>query len=213
MHTQNWRDLFKDTKIIPVVIIDDAEHALPLVDAILEGGINVIEITLRTEAAFEAISRVRDRYPEIRVGAGTVVTERQARQAVDAGVHFGLAPGFNPKTVDIFRQAGIPFIPGVMTASEIERAYTLGCDLLKFFPAEQAGGARMLKALAAAYTHLNICFCPTGGISLSTMSDYLTLPAVTAIGGSWIAGKKDIAANNWDVIIDNARQALRYVRS
>ena len=209
----NWRDLFKNTKIIPVVIIDNADHALPLADAILKGGINVIEITLRTKAAFEAIDRIKNHYSEIRVGAGTVVTERDATRAIDAGVDFGLAPGLSPETVAIFQQADCLFIPGVMTASEIEKAYALGCNLLKFFPAEQAGGAHMLKALAAPYAHLDIYFCPTGGINLSNMSDYLVLPAVAAIGGSWIANEEELATESWDVITDNVRQALRYIPS
>jgi 2-dehydro-3-deoxyphosphogluconate aldolase/(4S)-4-hydroxy-2-oxoglutarate aldolase len=209
---QNWRELFHHTKIIPVVVIDDADNALPLAEAILKGGIDVIEITFRTEASSESIRRIRMHLPEMLVGAGTLVTKRHIEQAIDADVQFGLAPGLNPATIEAFRQANTLFIPGVMTASEIEQAYALGCDLVKFFPAEQAGGVSMLKALSAPYAHLDMHFCPTGGINLNGMNNYLALPSVAAVGGSWLASQQDIAAGNWSAITHNIRQALARIQ-
>ncbi|MBC2602311.1 bifunctional 4-hydroxy-2-oxoglutarate aldolase/2-dehydro-3-deoxy-phosphogluconate aldolase [Puniceicoccus vermicola] len=194
--------------IIPVIVLDDANDAEPLAEALLEGGLKIIEITFRTAAAAESISRIVQRFPEMVVGAGTVVTEKQAKEAIDAGSQFGLAPGTDPKTLEIFRGAGIPFIPGIATPSDIQAAYREGCQYMKFFPAGPMGGVKMLKALSAPYGNLGIRFCPTGGVSLDNMEEYLSLPSVFAVGGSWIATKQDISEKNWKIITENATQAL-----
>jgi len=194
--------------VIPVIVIDDADDAVPLAEALLAGGIAVIEVTCRTAAAPEALARIRQALPEMLLGAGTVVTPEQARMCLEAGVDFGLAPGLNPETVQLFHDGGTLFIPGVMTPSEIERGLSLGCRLLKFFPAVAAGGPGMLKNLAAPYAPLGLRFCPTGGISLQNMNDYLSLPVVAAIGGSWLATREQIAAGQWAAITRQAKKAL-----
>jgi len=194
--------------IIPVIVIDHADAAEPLAEALLLGGMDVIEITFRTAAAAKAIERIRKAFPEMLVGAGTVVTMQQAQRAVDAGIHFGLAPGLNPETVEFFLKHQTLFIPGVMTPSEIEQGLRLGCQLLKFFPAGPAGGVGMLNALGGPYASLGVKFCPTGGINLGNMHEYLALPIVANVGGSWLATKQQIADKQWDVITGQVRDAL-----
>lgn len=198
--------------LIPVVTIDDAVDAVPLAEALLEGGIDVIEVTFRTAAAADAISAIAKSVPKMLLGAGTVVTAEQAKRAIGAGVSFGLAPGLNPTTIETFRTAGILFIPGVMTPSEIEQGLALGCKLLKFFPAEQAGGPGFLKQMAGPYGGHGLRFCPTGGITMETMNDYLSVPIVSSVGGSWLATSKQIAAKDWTAITRQARESLGKVK-
>ncbi len=197
--------------IIPVIVLDDANDAEPLAESLLEGGMKIVEITFRTAAAVEAISRIALAFPEMAVGAGTIVTKQQAKDAIRAGSQFGLAPGTDPETIRIFREADVPFIPGVATPSDIQAAYREGCQLVKFFPAGPLGGIPMLKALSAPYGNLGIRFCPTGGVNLENMGDYLSLPSVFAVGGSWIATQKDIAEKNWKAISQNAKRALAQI--
>lgn len=194
--------------VIPVIVIDDANDAEPLAEALLNGGMDVIEITCRTAAAEEALTRVKKAFPEMLLGAGTVVTPDQAQMCLDVGVSFGLAPGLNPDTVNKFKDAGTLFIPGVMTPSEIEQGLSLGCKMLKFFPAGAAGGINMLKNIAGPYAPLGVRFCPTGGVNLDNMNDYLSLPVVSAIGGSWLATKQQIADKQWGVITQQVKDAL-----
>ena len=194
--------------ILPVIVIDDANDAEPLAEALLAGGMDVIEVTCRTAAAPEALARIKKAFPEMMVGAGTVVTPEQASMCIDTGVDFGLAPGLNPDTVGFFHDNNTLFIPGVMTASEIEQGLALGCKMLKFFPAEAAGGVNMLKNLSAPYASLGVKFCPTGGLSLDNMNNYLSLPAVGCIGGSWLATKQQIAGKQWDLITRQVKDAL-----
>jgi len=198
--------------ILPVIVIDDADDAEPLAEALLAGGLDLIEVTLRTPAALAALERILRRFPEMLVGAGTVVTREQAERCLDLGVSFGVAPGFNPETVRLFQQAGVPFLPGVLTPSEIEAAYGQGCTLLKFFPAEAAGGPKMLKALAGPYGSLGIRFCPTGGVTLDNLKEYLSLPQVFAVGGSWLASQRQIAEKQWDAVTEQTREALSRAR-
>ncbi len=194
--------------VIPVIVIDDANDAEPLAEALLKGGMDVIEVTCRTAAAPEALARIKKSFPEMMVGAGTVVTPEQAQMCIDTGVSFGLAPGLNPDTVSFFQENDTLFIPGVMTPSEIEAGLGLGCKLLKFFPAGAAGGVSMLKNLGAPYGPLGVQFCPTGGVSLDNMLDYLSMPIVSAVGGSWLATKQQIADKQWGVITQQVRDAL-----
>jgi 2-dehydro-3-deoxyphosphogluconate aldolase / (4S)-4-hydroxy-2-oxoglutarate aldolase len=198
--------------IIPVITIDDAADAVPLAEALMAGGVDVIEITFRTAAAADAITAIARSVPKMLLGAGTVVTPEQAKRALDAGVSFGLAPGLNPKTIEIFQKADTLFVPGVMTPSEIEQGLSLGCRLLKFFPAEQAGGAGFIKALSGPYASSGVKFCPTGGVTLDNMNDYLALPIVAAVGGSWLATSKQIAAKDWKTITQQARDGLARVK-
>lgn len=194
--------------VIPVIVIDDANDAEPLAEALLKGGMDVIEVTCRTAAAPEALARIKKAFPEMLLGAGTVVTPDQARMCIDTGVSFGLAPGLNPDTIEFFQENDTLFIPGVMTPSEIEAGLALGLKMLKFFPAGAAGGPSMLKNLAAPYGPLGVRFCPTGGVSLDNMLDYLSMPIVSAIGGSWLATKQQIADKQWDVITQQVKDAL-----
>jgi 2-dehydro-3-deoxyphosphogluconate aldolase/(4S)-4-hydroxy-2-oxoglutarate aldolase len=194
--------------VIPVIVIDNANDAEPLAEALLKGGMDVIEVTCRTAAAPEALKRIKKSFPEMLVGAGTVVTPEQAKMCIDVGVRFGLAPGLNPETVKFFQANKTLFIPGVMTPSEIEQGLALGCKMLKFFPAGAAGGVNMLKNMAAPYVSLGVKFCPTGGVNLDNMNEWLALPMVSAIGGTWLATQKQIADKQWDVITENAKAAL-----
>ena len=194
--------------VIPVIVIEDANDAEPLAEALLAGGMDVIEVTCRTAAAPEALARIKKAFPEMLLGAGTVVTPDQAKMCIDTGVSFGLAPGLNSDTVQFFQASETLFIPGVMTPSEIERGLSLGCNMLKFFPAGAAGGVNMLKNLAAPYGPLGVQFCPTGGVNLDNMNDWLALPVVSAIGGSWLATKQQIADKQWSVITDQVKAAL-----
>jgi 2-dehydro-3-deoxyphosphogluconate aldolase / (4S)-4-hydroxy-2-oxoglutarate aldolase len=194
--------------VIPVIVIDNANDAEPLAEALLKGGMDVIEVTCRTAAAPEALARIKKAFPEMLLGAGTVVTPDQAKMCIDTGVSFGLAPGLNPDTVKFFQDNKTLFIPGVMTPSEIEQGLSLGCKMLKFFPAGAAGGINMLKNLAAPYGPLGVKFCPTGGVNLDNMNEWLSLPVVSAIGGSWLATQKQIADKQWDVITDQVKDAL-----
>ena len=205
-----FEDLTK-RRIIPVIVINDANDAVPLAEALLEGGIDIIEVTFRTAAAADAISAIAKALPEMLLGAGTVVTQDNATRALDAGVSFGLAPGLNPATIERFQKANTPFIPGVATPSEIEQGMALGCMLLKFFPAGDMGGPKFLKSLSGPYASFGVKFCPTGGITLDNMNDYLSLPIVSSIGGSWLATAKQIEAKDWKTITRQAKDALAAV--
>ncbi|MGC4013820.1 MAG: bifunctional 4-hydroxy-2-oxoglutarate aldolase/2-dehydro-3-deoxy-phosphogluconate aldolase [Luteolibacter sp.] len=201
-------DRILSKRIVPVIVLDDAASAEPLAEALLAGGLDIMEITFRTAAAEDSIRRIARRFPEILVGAGTLLDADQVKRAKDAGAQFGLAPGLNPKTIEIAREVGLPFSPGVMTPGEVEQAMSLGCSLLKFFPAETAGGVPMLKALAGPYGHTGVKFIPTGGITAANLGSYLKLPVVAAIGGSWFVDKALISAGNWSEITRLTQEAL-----
>lgn len=195
-------------RIVPVVVLDDANDALPLAEALLEGGLDLMEITFRTAAAEECLRRIGSRFPEILLGAGTLLGADQVRRARDAGAVFGLAPGLNPAVVAAARECGLAFSPGVMTPGEVEQALALDCKVLKFFPAGVAGGPAMLKALAGPYGHTGVRFIPTGGITASNVTDYLKLPVVAAAGGSWMVEKALVAEGRWDEVTRLTREAL-----
>ena len=198
--------------VVPVIALDDAEAALPLADALLEGGLPVAEITFRTPAARETLATIADKRPEILVGAGTVLTEEQVDMALDAGAKFALSPGLDRAVLDHAKARGLPFAPGIMTPSDLQVALRAGVGMVKFFPAMPAGGPKMLKAIAAPYSHTGIGFNPTGGVTMDNLADWLALPEVRAVGGTWIATKADIAAGNWAAITQNARAAVARVR-
>ena len=195
-------------RIVPVIVLDDANSAEPLAEALLAGGLDIMEITFRTAAAEESIRRIAARFPEILLGAGTLLEEDQVTRARDAGAVFGLAPGLNPAIVAKAGEIGLRFSPGVMTPGELEQALALDCNLLKFFPAEVAGGTSMLKALAGPYAHTGVKFIPTGGITSGLLDSYLKLPVVAAIGGSWMVDKALINEGQWSVITRLTREAL-----
>lgn len=201
-------DRILSKRIVPVVVLDDADSAEPLAEALLAGGLDIMEITFRTAAAEESIRRIAARFPEILLGAGTLLEEDQVARAKDAGAVFGLAPGLNPKIVARAADLGLQFSPGVMTPSDVEQALALGCRLLKFFPAEVAGGPAMLKALAGPYAHTGVKFVPTGGVTSGNLGSYLELPVVAAIGGSWMVDKQLVNAGKWEEITRITREAL-----
>jgi len=197
--------------VIPVIAIDSVEHALPLADALIEGGLPAAEITFRTAAAADAIRALRRERPQLLVGAGTILKLDQLLQAKACGAAFAVAPGFNPDIVRQAQAAGLDFCPGVMTPSEIENAMALGLNVLKFFPSELAGGLKMIKALAGPYGHTGLRFIPTGGVSEQNLDAYLAEKLVLAVGGTWIAKKESIAAGKWDEIRQNCRRAVEIV--
>lgn len=201
-------DRILSKRIVPVVVLDRADDAVPLAKALLDGGLDIMEITFRTAAAEESIKRIAAKVPEILLGAGTLLDDEQVQRAKDAGAVFGLAPGLNPRTVAKAKAVGLHFSPGVMTPSDVEQALALGCKLLKFFPAEAAGGTAMLKALAGPYGHTGVKFIPTGGITSANLASYLQLPVVAAIGGSWMVDKQLVNGGRWDEITRLTREAL-----
>ena len=191
--------------VLPVVTIEDASKAEPLARALIAGGINTIEVTLRTSAALEAIRAIAAAEPHMIVGAGTVITAEDLDAAIEAGARYALSPGGTPKLMKAARKRGIPFIPGVASASEVMRAMELGYTHFKLFPAEQAGGVDMLKALHAPLPRAR--FCPTGGVRAETAASFLALPNVVCVGGSWIAPADKIRAGDWGAIEKAAKAA------
>jgi 2-dehydro-3-deoxyphosphogluconate aldolase/(4S)-4-hydroxy-2-oxoglutarate aldolase len=196
--------------VLPVVVIDDASRAEPLARTLLAGGVNTVEITLRTPAAIEAIRAMTLSVPQMIVGAGTVLNESDLHAAAEAGARYALAPGATPKLLKAARKAPIPFIPGVATPSEVMRGLALGYRCFKFFPAEQLGGAAAVKALAGPFAAAR--FCPTGSITADKASAYLALDNVLCVGGSWVAPAGKIAAGDWTAIETLARQAAALKR-
>lgn len=187
----------KAIRIVPVIAINNAEDAVPLAKTLVDNGLPCAEITFRTDAAASAIRQMRDAYPELLIGAGTVLTLAQVDAAIDAGADFIVSPGLNPTTVKHCQQRGIAIVPGINNPSLVEQAMELGLDTLKFFPAEASGGIAMLKALSAVYP---VSFMPTGGVSEENVSDYLALPSVLACGGTWMVPAKLIDEQRWDEI-------------
>ncbi len=181
-------------RIIPVLVLNSVEEGVELGRVLLENGLPAAEVTFRTPAAAEAIAAMSKAYPELLVGAGTILNVADLHKAKDAGAKFAVAPGFNPNIVQAAKEIGFPFAPGVCTPSEIEQAYELGCSFLKFFPAEAAGGLKMLKAMAAPYKHLGVRFMPTGGVTTANVQEYLACPEVVAVGGTWLTSSADVAA-------------------
>jgi 2-dehydro-3-deoxyphosphogluconate aldolase/(4S)-4-hydroxy-2-oxoglutarate aldolase len=203
----------RQTRIIAVVVIDDANDAVPLAKALMEGGISAIELTLRTPTAFESLRRIRAEFPELMVGLGTVLNTEQVEKAVAAGAAFAVAPGFNAKIVQAAILANLPFAPGIATPSDIEGAAELGCNLLKFFPAEPNGGISYLNAISAPYAHLGLGYIPLGGLDENNFTRYLTLKNVPAVGGSWIAPRDLIQKKDWGTITSNAQRAVEKSRA
>lgn len=201
------RELLAGIRIVPVVVIDEIETAAPLAETLLEAGIKAMEITLRTDAGLDAISAVADKVPDMLVGAGSLRTPGQIEDVTNAGARFGVSPGSTPTLVTAARDAGLPFIPGAATASEMLSLLEQGVTLQKFFPAELAGGAAYLKAVGAPLPE--VTFMPTGGIGPGNAADYLALGNVSCLGGSWLAPGKLLAARDFDAIHALARDAAR----
>ena len=199
--------------IIPVIVIEKEAEAVPLAQALVKGGLPVLEVTFRTQAAAGAIAAIRQAVPEAIVGAGTLLTVEQLKAAKAAGAVFGVAPGFDPVIMAAAKAEGLPFCPGVQTASELSQALTAGCKMVKFFPAEAAGGVKMIKNLLGAFRFTGVKFMPTGGVNLSNVGDYLAVPEIVCCGGTWIVPKDALAAGDWAVIEKLAADAAALVRT
>ncbi len=197
------------SRVVPVVVIADPAHAVPMAEALLEGGIDVIEITLRSDAALAAIEAVARALPAMQVGAGTVTRAAEVAQVVAAGARFALSPGSTPALLDAVKAAGLPFMPGVATAGEAMAARDAGFSVLKCFPAAQLGGIGVLKAWAGPLPDLR--FCPTGGVSAADLAGYLALPNVAMVGGSWLTPAAAVEAGDWARIARLAREATEAV--
>lgn len=195
-------------RIIPVIAIGRAEDIVPLCQALSAGGLFCAEITFRTEAGREALKIAAETFPEFLVGAGTVTRPEEVEAAAKAGARFAVAPGTNPTIVRLAQQAGLPFFPGVFTPSDIECALELGCETLKFFPAESAGGLKNLRAIHAPYKHRGVRFIPTGGITTDNMVPYLAYPGVAAIGASWMVADELLKAQDWAEVERRTRLAV-----
>jgi 2-dehydro-3-deoxyphosphogluconate aldolase/(4S)-4-hydroxy-2-oxoglutarate aldolase len=195
-------------RVVPIAVIDSLEDAVPLARALAQGGLPVIEITLRTPCALDCIRAIRKECPDVLVGAGTILDPAQVKEAIKAGAQFGVSPGLNAEVVGSALVEDLLFIPGVMTPSEVETALGLGCRLLKFFPAEVAGGVKMLKAMAGPYEVTAVQFIPLGGVSAANMSEYLALPIVAAVGGSWMCERKLVREKKWTELAPIAAAAV-----
>ncbi|MGJ8724105.1 MAG: bifunctional 4-hydroxy-2-oxoglutarate aldolase/2-dehydro-3-deoxy-phosphogluconate aldolase [Roseibacillus sp.] len=200
------------TRIVAGFSIDNVEHAVPLAKALLAGGIEVIELTLRTPQGIDAVRAIASEVPEILIGVGTILTPEQAQEVKNAGGHFGVAPGMNPKIIKAAKQVGLPFAPGIATPSDLEAAIELGCRFVKFFPADALGGIPYLRAMSAPYKHLGIQYFPLGGVNASNMKEYLAEPNIPTIGGSWIVQGSLVASEDWAGITARAEEVTNALK-
>jgi len=207
LFSEELKRRIRNSGVIAVLVIEDAEVAVPVARTLLEGGISAMELTLRTPAALEALKRIRSDVPQMLAGVGTILRADQVKEVAAAGAEFGVAPGYNPRVVDAAKAAGLAFAPGVATATELEWALEQGCRILKFFPAEPLGGIPYLKSMNSPYSYLDLQFVPLGGVNQENLRAWLEQSFVTAVGGSWIANKQLIAAQDWDEIRRRAEQA------
>ena len=202
-----------ERRLIGVLIIDCAEDAVPLADALLTGGLDTFEVTLRTPDAAECIAAIRKARPQVRLGAGTVLDPNLLSRALAAGAQFAIAPSLNEDVARAARRLGIPYFPGAATAREIELCLSFGCSIVKLFPAGLLGGVAMVKAMASTYAHTGLKLIPTGSINQTQLADYLAQPIVAAVGGSWMAERKLIQARDWNKITALTAEAMSIARS
>ncbi|HAD57905.1 MAG TPA: keto-deoxy-phosphogluconate aldolase [Planctomycetaceae bacterium] len=200
-------DQIESGGVVSVLIIEEVEHAVPLAQALLAGGVNAMELTLRTDAAVEGLRQIREQVPEMLAGIGTVLNEDQIDEIVAAGAQFAVSPGLNPRVVRKAQAAGLPFAPGDMTPSDIEAAIELGCRELKFFPAEPSGRLTTLNSIRAPYAHLGVRFIPLGGVNARNMESWLQNDGVFAVGGSWLTPKDAVQSGDWNEVTRRAAEA------
>lgn len=205
MSALSMLDIMRLGPVIPVLVIEDLAQAVPLARALATGGVRVLEVTLRTPVALEAIRTIARKVPEAIIGVGTLTRPQDFKDALDAGAQFGVSPGLTPALIEAARQTGLPLLPGVMTPSDVIAARLAGFQQLKLFPAQQAGGVAMLNALGGPFPE--VAFCPTGGVSAENAPDFLALPNVACVGGSWLAPKAAVVAGDWSQITTLAQQA------
>ncbi|HBY84960.1 MAG TPA: keto-deoxy-phosphogluconate aldolase [Colwellia sp.] len=212
--SKNWqimpKDLFNMGPIVPVLVINNVEEALPIAEALLTAGIKVLEVTLRTSAALDVISAIAKELPEAIVGSGTVTNRQQLQQSYDAGAKFAISPGLTKDLLQAGNEGNIALIPGISSISELMDGADYGYDHLKFFPAEASGGVNAIKSIGGPFP--DIRFCPTGGINMNNVRDYLALPNVVCCGGSWLVSNTIVENKNWSEITNLANQALAHVR-
>ena len=209
--TASITDIMNASPVIPVMVINQLEQAVPLANALVEGGLKVLEITLRTPIALEAIKKIKAEVPEAIVGTGTVINLETLKQALDVGSEFLVSPGVTENLIDTVLRAGIPILPGVTSPSEVMHLMEKGITQMKFFPAEAAGGIPMLKSIGGPLPQ--VTFCPTGGINPKNAADYLALKNVACVGGSWMAPSDLVDAGDWDEITRRAKQAANISKS
>lgn len=208
---QKLTDLFKRARVIPVLTIERLEDAVPLARALVAGGVRTLEVTLRTPVAIEAARAMMAEVPEAIVGIGTIVSAADLSQAERLGARFGISPGATPELLRAAAQSRLPFAPGIATASELMQALAHGFELVKFFPAEQAGGIKGLRALGGPFPHAR--FCPTGGIGDGNAASWLAEPNVVAVGGSWLCPPAEIRAGNWSGITAMCERAMKSLKA
>jgi 2-dehydro-3-deoxyphosphogluconate aldolase/(4S)-4-hydroxy-2-oxoglutarate aldolase len=209
LFTSEMRLRLAASRAIATVTVQNIEDAKPLADALLAGGINAVEITMRTPVALQVMKIIAETYSEMLVMAGTVLTPIQVRQVQDAGATCAVAPGMNSRVLQAAIEAQLPFAPGVATPSEIEQALEFDCDILKFFPAESMGGFKYLKSMQAPYAHLDLRFIPLGGLTTENAEDYLQEDIILAVGGSWIASESAITSSDWVGITQRANAVMQ----
>ncbi|WP_121066872.1 bifunctional 4-hydroxy-2-oxoglutarate aldolase/2-dehydro-3-deoxy-phosphogluconate aldolase [Helicobacter pylori] len=199
-------EVLQISPIVPVVVIEDLKDAVPLAQSLIEGGIPIIEVTLRSSCALEAIELIAKNVPKMRVGAGTILNSAQLEQAQNRGAEFLISPGLTPSLLEYAKKKDMPLIPGVSSSSEVMQVLELGYNALKFFPAEYCGGAKLLNAFNGPFK--GVKFCPTGGISVDNMHAYLKLENVLCVGGSWLTPKNLVQNKEWDKIVEICKRAL-----
>jgi 2-dehydro-3-deoxyphosphogluconate aldolase/(4S)-4-hydroxy-2-oxoglutarate aldolase len=197
-----------EIKIVPVLVLNDVESGLKMCEILVKQGLPAAEITFRTTAAEAVIKAAAKEFPELYLGAGTILNTTDLKRAFDAGASFAVAPGFNPTVVKEAVKNGWAFAPGVCTPSEVEQAMELGCRFLKFFPAEAAGGVKMIQSLIAPYKHMGVKFMPTGGITTANVANYLEIKEIVAVGGTWLGKSSDIEKGNWQGIEEAVAAAV-----
>ena len=195
-------------RVLSAAVIEHPEHAVPLARALLAGGLDIMEVTFRNSHAAECVRRIAAEVPEMLVGAGTLLSASQIDEAQAAGASFGLTPGFNPPVVEAAVARKFPFIPGVLTPGEMEQSLALGCPIVKFFPATNAGGPDFIKAVSAPYAHTPLRIIPLGGINESNLGDYLRLPIVVAVGGSWLTSRDLTESHRWADITQLTKKTM-----
>jgi len=212
--SKNWqimpKDLFAMGPIVPVLVINKVEEALPIAEALLTAGVKVLEVTLRTPAALDVISAIAKELPEAIIGSGTVTNRMQLQQSYDAGAKFAISPGLTKDLLQAGNEGNIALIPGISSISELMDGADYGYDHLKFFPAEASGGVKAIKSIGGPFP--DIRFCPTGGINLNNIRDYLALPNIMCCGGSWLVSNSIVENKNWSEITRLANQALEHVK-
>jgi 2-dehydro-3-deoxyphosphogluconate aldolase/(4S)-4-hydroxy-2-oxoglutarate aldolase len=208
--TMNWKmssaDVFAQGPVVPVLVVNDVAHAVPMAEALIEGGIKVLEVTLRTPAALDVISEIATKLPDAVIGAGTVTNPHQLQQVIDAGAKFAISPGLTSRLLEAGAKSDIALIPGIASISELMLGLDFGYTHFKFFPAEASGGVKALKAISGPFP--DVVFCPTGGISPANYLDYLALPSIRCVGGSWLVPEDALKSGDWQRITDLAKQAV-----